>query len=152
MTVANICAQFQPLFRIRADSAGLASHVALRQNCYKQVTSEPGVRLTMERRLEQTGAGRDIDSEIHGRAQHCLIFVSILFFLATCVTGPFDATGAGFANFVYTEKLPTNHIANRVLSKNYNLLKLIEDDGPMCRNSFKRENIKKPHCCYLTIL
>ena len=106
----------------------------------------------MEWRLEQTGAGGDIDSEIHGRAQHCLIFVSILFFLATCVTGPFGATGAGFANFVYTEKLPPNHIANRVLSKNYNLLKLIEDDGPMCRNSFKREITEKPYYCYQTIL
>ena len=117
-----------------------------------QVTLEPGVRLTMEWRLEQTGAGGDIDSEIHGRAQHCLIFVSILFFLATCVTGSFCVTGAGFANFVYTEKLPTNHIANLVLIKNYNLLKLIEDDGPMCRNSFRREIIEKSYFYYQTVL
>ena len=31
-------------------------------------------------------------------------------------------------------------------------LKLIEDDGPMCRNSFKRKITEKPYYCYQTKL
>jgi hypothetical protein len=106
----------------------------------------------MEWRLEQTGAGEDVESEIHGSARHCLIFAFILFFLATCITGSIYVTGAGLANFVHTDKLPTDYLANRVLGKKYNLPKLIGDDGPMCRNSFKYELTEKPYYCYQTVL
>ena len=106
----------------------------------------------MEWRLEQTGAGEDVESEIHGRSQHCLTFASILFLLVACVTGSIYVTDVGLANFSHTDKLPTDDIADRVSGKTCNLLKLIEDGGPMCRNNFKREIIEKPFYCYRTIL
>jgi len=102
--------------------------------------------------LEKTGAVEDVESEICGRAQHCLNFAPILFLLAACVTGFICVIGAGLTNFVHRDKLPTDYIINGVSGKICNILKLIEDGSLMCRNSFKRENIKKPHCCYLTIL
>jgi len=72
-------------------------------------------------RLKQTGAGEDVESEIHGRAQHCLVFASILFFLATCVTGSIYVTVAGLANFVHTDNLPTDYLANHGIGQKINI-------------------------------
>ena len=58
---------------------------------------------------------------------------------------------ADLANFVHTDKLPTDYIAERASGNECNLLKSIEDSGPMCRDSFKREVIEKPIYCYRTL-
>ena len=105
----------------------------------------------MEWRLEQTGAGEAVESEFQGRAQPCLILASILFLLTACGTESVYVTGPGLANFVHTDKLPTDYIAERASRKECNLLKSIEDGGPMCRDSFKREVIEKPIYCYRTL-
>ncbi len=105
----------------------------------------------MEWRLEQTGAGEAVESEFQGRARPCLILASILFLLTACGTESVYVIGAGLANFVHTDKLPTDYIAERASGKECNLLKSIEDGGPMCRDSFKREVIEKPIYCYRTL-
>ena len=105
----------------------------------------------MEWRLEQTGAGEAVESEFQGRAQLCLILASILFLLTACGTESIYVTGAGLANFVHTDKLPTDYIAERASGQECNLLKFIEDGGPMCRDSFKREVIEKPIYYYRTL-
>ncbi len=105
----------------------------------------------MERRLEQTCAEEAVESEYQGRARPCLILASILFLLTACGTESVYVISAGLANFVHTDKLPTDYIAERASGKECNLLKAIEDGGPMCRDSFKREIIEKPIYCYRTI-
>tara|TARA_Y100000588_G_scaffold238471_1_gene252172 strand:- start:495 stop:884 length:390 start_codon:yes stop_codon:yes gene_type:complete len=126
MTVANICAQFQSLFRISAESAGLASRVALRQNCLKQVTFEPGVRLTMERRLEQTGAGEAVDSEYQGRARSFLSLMSINFLPTASSFINLYVTGGQLAGLVQAGKLLTKFIEEYKSGKELDLLKFNE--------------------------
>ncbi len=105
----------------------------------------------MERRLEKTSAEEAVESEVQGRVTPCLILVPILFLFASCGTESVFALGAGLANFVYTDKLPTDYIAERASGKECNLLKAIEDGGPMCRDSFVRQIIEKPIYCYRTL-
>lgn len=105
----------------------------------------------MERRLEQTGAGDAVESECRGRVRPCLLLASMLFLLVSCGTESVYVLGAGLANFVYTDKLPTDYIAEQASGKECNLLKAIEDGGPMCRDSFDRQIIEKPIYCYRTL-
>ena len=101
--------------------------------------------------MEQTGAGEAVESEFQGRAWPCLLLASILFLLTACGTESVYVIGTGLANFVHTDNLPTDYIAERASGKEFNLLKSIEDGGPMCRDSFKREVIEKPIYCYRTL-
>ena len=105
----------------------------------------------MEWRLEQTGAGEGVESEFQGRARPCQILASNLFLLTACGTEYVYVIVAGLANFVHTDKLPTDYIAERAPGKECNLLKSIEDGGLMCRDNFKREVIEKPFYCYRTL-
>lgn len=101
--------------------------------------------------MERTGAEEDVESVSQGRATPCLILGSILFLFAACGTESVYILGAGLANFVYTDKIPTDYIAEQASGKECNLLKAIEDGGPMCRDSFERHIIEKPIYCYRTL-
>lgn len=101
--------------------------------------------------MEQASAGESVESQYQGRARPCLILASILFLLASCGTESVFLIGAGLANFVYTDKIPTDYIAEQASGKECNLLKAIEDGGPMCRDSFERHIVEKPVYCYRTL-
>lgn len=59
--------------------------------------------------------------------------------------------GAGLANFVYTDKLPTDYLAEFASGQECNLLKSLKDEGPLCRDSFERVVYERPHYCYRTL-
>lgn len=101
--------------------------------------------------LEQTGAEEAVESIYKGRRWPCLLLIPILLVLNSCGTESVYALGAGLANFVYTDKIPTDYIAEHASGKQCNLLKSIEDGGPMCRDSFERQIIEKPIYCYRTL-
>ncbi|NKB58945.1 MAG: hypothetical protein GKS00_21660 [Alphaproteobacteria bacterium] len=101
--------------------------------------------------MEQAGAEEAVESEFQGRARPCLILASILFLLTSCGTESVFVLGAGLANFVYTDKVPTDYIAEAASGKECNLLQAIEDGGPMCRDSFEQQVIEKPIYCYRTL-
>lgn len=101
--------------------------------------------------MEQAGAEEVVESEFRGRAAPCLFLAAALFVIASCGTESVYVLGAGLANFVHTDKLPTDYIAERASGKQCNLLQAIEDGGPMCRDSFTRQVIEKPIYCYRTL-
>ena len=101
--------------------------------------------------MEQTGAEEAVESQFQGRAGPCLTLAVILLLLAACGTESVFVLGAGLASFVYTDKLPTDYIAEQASGKECNLLKAINDGGPMCRDSFERQVVEKPIYCYRTL-
>ena len=101
--------------------------------------------------MERTGAEEVGESVSQGGAAPCLILASILFLFTACGTESVYVLGAGLASFVYTDKVPTDYIAEQASGKECNLLKAIEDGGPMCRDSFERHIIEKPIYCYRTL-
>ncbi len=101
--------------------------------------------------LKQTDAGEAVESEYRGKGWPCMILASILLLVSSCGTESVYALGVGLANFVYTDKIPTDYLAEQASGKECNLLKSIEDGGPMCRDSFERQIIEKPIYCYRTL-
>jgi hypothetical protein len=59
--------------------------------------------------------------------------------------------GAGLANFIHTDRVPTDYIAEYASGQECNLLKSIEDGGPLCRNSFNPTVVEPPLYCYRTL-
>lgn len=59
--------------------------------------------------------------------------------------------GAMLANFVYTDKLPTDYLAEFASGKECSFLKSQEDGGPLCRDSFERVVYEPPLYCYRTL-
>lgn len=59
--------------------------------------------------------------------------------------------GASLANFIHTDRVPLDYIAEYASGQECNLLKSIEDGGPLCRKSFTRTVIEPPLYCYRTI-
>ncbi len=50
-------------------------------------------------------------------------------------------------SFVYTDKLPTDHLAEIATGQDCSLTRSTEDKGPICR-SLTKETIKEPLYCY----
>jgi hypothetical protein len=59
--------------------------------------------------------------------------------------------GAMLANFVYTDKLPTDYLAEFASGQECNFLKSQKDGGPLCRDSFERVVYEPPLYCYRTL-
>jgi hypothetical protein len=59
--------------------------------------------------------------------------------------------GAGLANFIHTDRVPTDYLAEYASGQECNLLKSIEDGGPLCRNSFNPTVVAPPLYCYRTL-
>ena len=91
------------------------------------------------------------ESETHGGRRSRPILVVLLLVLASCGTESVYVLGAGLANFVYTDQVPTDYIAQYASGKQCSLLKAIQDGGPLCRDSFTRQFIEKPIYCYRTL-
>ena len=59
--------------------------------------------------------------------------------------------GAGMANFIQSDRLPQDYLAELVTGKECNTLKAMRDKGPLCRDSFDQRIYEKPIYCYRTI-
>jgi len=71
---------------------------------------------------------------------------------AACgTTTSFYLLSAGLANFVYTDRVPTDYVAEIASEQECNLLKSLKDEGPLCRESFDRVVYERPHYCYRTL-
>ncbi len=101
--------------------------------------------------MQRSGAEEPIESEFHGGKRSRPIFVALLLLLSSCGTESVYVLGAGLANFVYTDQVPTDYIAEYASGKQCSLLKAIQDGGPLCRDSFTRQFIEKPIYCYRTL-
>jgi hypothetical protein len=75
----------------------------------------------------------------------------VMLAVASCGTESVIAIGAGLASFIHTDQVPTDYVAEYASGKQCNLLKSLEDGGPMCRDFFERRIIEKPIYCYRTI-
>lgn len=102
--------------------------------------------------MAKTGSGGET-AAVHLRGMKILVPVAAMAFLVASCGGTESvfALGVGLANFVHTDKLPTDYVAEYASGKECNLLKSIEDGGPMCRDSFERNIIERPIYCYRTI-
>ena len=56
------------------------------------------------------------------------------------------------ANFVYTDKLPSDYVAEFASGEEEcNFLKAQKDGGPLCRETFDRVVFERPLYCYRTL-
>ncbi|MBT5107741.1 MAG: hypothetical protein HOM25_03585 [Rhodospirillaceae bacterium] len=86
------------------------------------------------------------------RAAAIFAFIAFAFNLTAC-GGPESAylIGATLANFIHTDRVPIDYVAEYASGQECNLLKSIEDGGPLCRKSFTRTVIEPPLYCYRTL-
>ncbi len=59
--------------------------------------------------------------------------------------------GAGVANFIQSDRLPHDFLAELVTGKECNTLAAMKDKGPLCRESFNPQVYEKPIYCYRTL-
>ena len=59
--------------------------------------------------------------------------------------------GAGMANFIQSDRMPQDFIAELVTGKECNTLAAMKDKGPLCRDSFDPPIYEKPIYCYRTL-
>ena len=59
--------------------------------------------------------------------------------------------GAGMANFIQSDRLPQDYLAELVTGKECSTLKAMRDKGPLCRESFNPQIYEKPIYCYRTL-
>ena len=97
-------------------------------------------------------AGVDTESIRYGRRHAGVVCVLGALLVAACgsVTSAYLG-GAMLANFVYTDKLPTDYLAEMASGQECNLLKAQKDGGPFCRDSFERVVYEAPLYCYRTL-
>ena len=99
-----------------------------------------------------TPAGDVAESIQKGRCKAGLVIVLSAAFIAACGSTSTVYFGAAtLANFVYTDKLPTDYLAEFASGQECNFLKAQKDGGPMCRDSFERIVFEPPIYCYRTL-
>lgn len=59
--------------------------------------------------------------------------------------------GVGMANFIQSDRLPHDFLAELVTGKECNTLAAMKDKGPLCRESFDPPVYEKPIYCYRTL-
>jgi hypothetical protein len=96
--------------------------------------------------------GDDTASISFGRRQ---VGLAILFLAAVLTACGAPSTvyvgGAVLANFIYTDKLPTDYLAEFASGQECNFLKSQKDGGPLCRDSFEPVVYEAPIYCYRTL-
>ena len=88
------------------------------------------------------------------RKAGAVIVLSVLSaaFITACGSASTVYFGAAtLANFVYTDKLPTDYLAEFASGQECNLLKAQKDGGPMCRDSFEHIVFEPTIYCYRTL-
>jgi hypothetical protein len=93
-----------------------------------------------------------VESERHGRTGRGLLFGTLLWVLAACGSSSFLVLSSSLANFIQTNKLPTDFVAEWASGKECRTLVALKDGGPLCRKSFDPPRVyQKPIYCYRTI-
>ena len=98
--------------------------------------------------MQRSSVEETIESEFHGGKRPCQILAVLLLLRASRGTESAYLLGAGLANFVYTDQVPTDYVARYASGKQCSLLTAIQDGGPLCRVSYTREIVQKPIYCY----
>ncbi len=69
-----------------------------------------------------------------------------------CGTSSFLVLSGSMANFIQTDKLPTDYVAEWASGKECRTLVAMKDGGPLCRKSFDGPRVyEKPVYCYRTL-
>jgi hypothetical protein len=109
-----------------------------------------GGLLAEEIRLQRSSVEDSIESQTRGGRRSCQIFAVLLLLLASCGTQSAYLLGAGLANFVYSDQVPSDYVAEFASGKQCSLLKAIQDGGPLCRET-ATDIVEKPIYCYRTL-
>ena len=126
---------------------------AIRHNTAESAVWRCLIRATFKQeiRLAKTGSEEESVSERFRGVRPIVALAPLIFLILSCGTESVVAIGAGLATFVHTDQLPTDYVAEYASGKQCNLLKSLQDGGPMCRDSFERRIVDKPVYCYRTI-
>ena len=81
-----------------------------------------------------------------------LLFGAALMAIWACGTSSFLVMSSSMANFIQTDKLPTDYVAEWASGKECRTLAAMKDGGPLCRKSFEPPRVyQKPIYCYRTL-
>ena len=81
-----------------------------------------------------------------------LLFGTALMVLAACGSSSFLVLSGSVANFIQTDKLPTDYVAEWASGKECRALVAMKDGGPLCRKTFDAPRVyEKPVYCYRTL-
>lgn len=93
-----------------------------------------------------------LEPHFHGRAGGGILFGVLLMVLTACGTASFFVLSSSVANFIQTDKLPTDYVAEWASGKECRTLVAMKDGGPLCRKSFDPPKVyEKPIYCYRTL-
>jgi hypothetical protein len=96
--------------------------------------------------------GDDTDSIRESRLLAGVAVILSIALVAACGSTSTVTVGAAMlANFIYTDKLPTDYLAEFASGQECNFLKAQKDGGPLCRDSFERVVYEPPLYCYRTL-
>lgn len=86
------------------------------------------------------------------RTENGLLFGVVLVVLAACGSSSLLVLSGSMANFIQTDKLPTDYVAEWASGKECRTLAAMKDGGPLCRKSFEPPKVyEKPVYCYRTL-
>ena len=72
--------------------------------------------------------------------------------LTACGANSFLVLSGSVANFIQTDKLPTDYVAEWASGKECRALVAMKDGGPLCRKTFDTPRVyEKPVYCYRTL-
>lgn len=104
---------------------------------------------------EQQSAGSmedAIEPQLQGRTGRSILFGVMLLALAACGSSSFLVLSSSVANFIQTDKMPTDYVAEWASGKECRALVAMKDGGPLCRKSFDPPRVyEKPVYCYRTL-
>jgi hypothetical protein len=102
--------------------------------------------------LAMIPVGDDTESIRRGRLRAGIAAIASVALVAACGSPTtVYMGGAMLANFIYTDKLPTDYLAEFASGQECNFLKAQKDGGPLCRDSFERVVYEPPLYCYRTL-
>lgn len=114
--------------------------------------SRPGSIAFRKMPLAMTPVGDVIDCIGKGRRRAGIALSLIAASVAACGSPSTVYVGSAMlANFVYTDKLPTDYLAEFASGQECSFLKSQKDGGPLCRDSFERVVYEPPLYCYRTL-
>lgn len=93
-----------------------------------------------------------LEPHLHRRTERGLLFGAMLMALTACGSGSLLVLSGSMANFIQTDKLPTDYVAEWASGKECRALVAMKDGGPLCRKSFDPPKVyEKPVYCYRTL-
>lgn len=108
--------------------------------------------MVRKKRLVMTPAGDATESISTGRQKAGIVIVFGALIAAACgSTTTLFVGSTALANFIYTDKLPSDYLAEFATGEECSFLKSQKDGGPLCRESFDRVVYERPIYCYRTL-